>query len=657
MNITELARRLKVNTVELTEKLPELGFDIGRKAIKVDDMLASRIIKAWWDFKDRERQKTQYFQTMEKKREELAQTGTKIEIPPVLTVKDFATLVNLPVTKVIAELMKSGVMASMNQRIDYDTAAIVASDFGYEPIQVTPEHQGDVNQDKLVKATMEGEAADMVNRPPIVVVMGHVDHGKTKTLDAIRKTNVMEGEAGGITQHIGAYQVEKKGRKITFIDTPGHEAFTAMRSRGAKVADIAILVVAANDSIMPQTVEAIKIAQAAEIPIIVAINKIDLPDANPDKVKQDMTKYNLLTEEWGGNTICVPISAKQGTNIDTLLENVLLVADMNQEKIKANPNGDFLGAIIESHVDPGEGPVATVLVKNGTLKIGDYVAMSGVLYGKIRMMKDALNQNLTEVLPSEPAKILGLKVAPKVGDILERISDPKKAKKAKTYAMQKQDETFIKQHAEAENDAVTKLPIILRADVLGSQEAIIESLKKIENENIKIDIVSKGLGNITESDVSSAEATGALLMGFSVLAPPQVQRFADEKKVQIKIFKIIYEVITEVKNKLNEIVKPEVIREDLGKLEVLGIFKKTNDYLIIGGRVTTGKIEPNSKVAVFRKGEFVTSGKVTELQVGRQSVTDAVRGQECGMKFIGQPIVAVGDMLDIYKEREFRRIV
>ncbi|KKR05193.1 MAG: Translation initiation factor IF-2 [Parcubacteria group bacterium GW2011_GWC2_39_14] len=659
MNITELARKLKLNAQELREKLPALGFDIGLKAIKVDDQLASKIIRAWREFSERERQKEQYLKYSKKDEDtEGGEGNAQLEIPSVLTVKDFAELLKRPVTFVISELIKNGVMTSMNERIDYDTAAIVAADMGYETKEISPDEKVEVDKAKKIKDVLEKQI-DKTVRAPIIVVMGHVDHGKTKLLDSIRNTNVMGGEAGGITQHIGAYQVERRGRKITFIDTPGHEAFTAMRSRGAKVADIAILVVAANEGVKPQTVESIKIAQSAEIPVVVAVNKIDLPDANIEKVKQELAQYNLLAEEWGGQVAFVPISAKLNQNIDELLDTVLLTADMIADKIQANPGGEFIGSIVESHVSKGEGPVATVLVKNGTLHVGDYVTMAGVLYGKIRTMKNQLGVAVTIAEPSMPAEIFGLKVAPKVGDVLEVIDDPRKATRAKIYTMQKQDETFLNKNdlSEENKENLTELNIVLRADVLGSQEAIIESLKKMEAEGIRINFVAKGLGNVNESDVSTAEATGAMLLGFNVLPSTSASNLARDKKMEIKIYKIIYELIDEVKRKLNEIIKPETVRTDLGKMQVLMLFKKGNDWQVLGGKVTTGKVEPRSKVAVIRAGQFLTSGKITALQIGKQEVTDAVKGQECGIKFEGQPIIEKDDVLEVYKETEVRKIV
>ncbi|KKQ80901.1 MAG: Translation initiation factor IF-2 [Parcubacteria group bacterium GW2011_GWC2_38_7] len=649
MNITELARKLKLNAQELREKLPALGFDIGLKAIKVDDKLAGKILRAWREFAERERQKEQYLKYSKKDEAAEGEAGDQLlEIPSVLTVKDFSELLKRPVTFVIQELIKNGVMTSMNERIDYETAAIIASDMGYETKEVTLEEIVEVDKAKKIKDVLENQK-EKTTRAPVIVVMGHVDHGKTKLLDAIRSTNVVAGEAGGITQHIGAYQVERNGRKITFIDTPGHEAFSAMRSRGAKVADIAILVVAANEGVKPQTVESVRIAQAADIPVVVAVNKIDLPDANIEKVKQELAQYNLLAEEWGGQTVFVPISAKLNQNIDELLDTVLLSADLIADKIQANPDGEFIGSIVESHVSKGEGPVATVLVKNGTLHVGDYVTMAGILYGRIRIMKNYLGQVADKAEPSMPVEVFGLKVAPKVGDVLEMVDDPRKATRAKFYVMQNQDESFLnnRDRGDENKDNLTELNIVMRVDVLGSQEAIIESLKKLERQGVRINFIAKGLGNVNESDVSTAEATGAMLLGFNVLPSTSASSLAREKKIEIKTYRIIYELIDEVKRKLNEIMKPDLVRVDLGKMQVLMLFKKGADWQVLGGKVIDGKVEPKSKVAVIRNEQFLTSGKITALQIGKQEVTDAVKSQECGIKFEGQPIIEVGDVLEV----------
>ncbi len=654
MNISELARKLRVNAEELRDKLPELGFDIGRKAIKIDDNLAFRIMRAWNEFQIRKRQEAEYMKNRQHGEEGDSSAKLDVKIPPFITVKDFAHILTMPVANVMKELMRNGIMASLNQKIDYDTAAIVATDLGFNVTALEGHGDLDIAQDEKVKNIMNSQE-NAKERPPVIVVMGHVDHGKTKLLDAIRKTDVVAGEAGGITQHIGAYQVTRNGRVLTFIDTPGHEAFTAMRSRGAKVADIAILVIAANDSMMPQTIEAQKIAEAAGIPIVVAINKIDLPDANIEKVKQDLSQHNLLPEVWGGKTVCVEISAKQNLHIDSLLDQVLLVADMTPEKMMADPAGEFLGIIIESHVDKGMGPVATVLVKNGTLRVGDKIVINGVYYGKVRGMHDYKGEEITEALPSNPARLIGLKVSPKVGDLLETTEE--RVKISKTYRMDHPESSFVVNYDNDEEKNVTRLNIILRTDMLGSQEAIAESLEKLNNQKIKIKFVSKGLGNITENDVMSAQATDSLLVGFNVVASGQASSLAREKKVEVKTFKIIYELIDAVKVKINSIIKADIVREDMGKVVILKLFKKDANSMILGARVLSGRIEKNTEAAVLRGEQFITKGKITDLQVGKEVVTDVVKGQEFGLRFVGQVLVEEGDVLDIYKEREVKAVI
>lgn len=653
MNISELARKLRVNSEELKAKLPELGFDIGRRAIKIDDNLANKIIYAWKEYQFRKQQEQEYLKT-KLRAEEIANSDRgEIALPPAMSVKEFALILHLPVTEVIKQLMKSGVMASLNQRIDYDTAAIVASDLGFKVAEGVADEKVEMEKEERYQEIMKKET-DMQPRPPVIVVMGHVDHGKTKLLDVIRMTDVVSGEAGGITQHIGAYQIKKRNRLITFIDTPGHEAFTAMRSRGAKVADVAILVVAANDSVMPQTIEAQKIAEAAKIPIVVAINKIDLPEANIEKVKQDLAQHNLQCEEWGGKTICVPISAKQNLHIDDLLDQVLLVADMDAEKIVANPNGEFIGSVIEAHVDKGKGPVATVLVKNGTLIAGSKVVVDGQYYGKIRMMYDYKGQEIDKALPSTPVQIIGLKVAPKVGDMLE-VTD-EKIKKVSSYKLGHRDEKYASVDSdEDESSELTKINIVLRSDVLGSQEAIMESLEKLNNDILKIKFVAKGLGNITDNDVLTAESTGAMLLGFNVRPNTAAESLAQEKGIEIKTFRIIYELIDAVKLKINELIKPEIVREELGKVEVLKVFKKIDNGLILGGRVISGRVTANCEAGVLRADQFVEKGKIKSLQIGKESVTDVVKGQEFGITFMGPQLVAEGDILDVYLEKEVRR--
>lgn len=663
MNITELARKLQITTQELKDVLPTLGFDIGQRAIKVDDRLAHKIIESWSSLK-KELEKRRAAELAKLAPEEEGVTATaekqKVKLAQVITVRDFAQRLNLPVTSVIKELMKNGILASLNERIDYETAAIVAEDMGFEVEKVEEETEGDFVGDKVKELMGQDEKSTLRPRPPVVVVMGHVDHGKTKLLDAIRKTHVMESEAGGITQHIGAYQATYKDRILTFIDTPGHEAFTAMRSRGAKIADIAILVVAADDGVQPQTKEAIKIIEAAKIPFLVAINKIDKPEANIEKIKQELATLNLIPEDWGGKTICVPISAKQMTGIDGLLDMVILIADMEKEKIFANPTRCALGTVIEAHIDKGEGPVATVLVQAGTLGRNENLTIDNVLYGRVRAMKNFRGEFVNEASPGTPVKILGLKAAPQVGDILEVKDDLRECtRKIKTTYADREQITVKKTGGEEESKK-KKLKIILKTDVLGSLEALLASFEKLEYPTVALEIVAQGLGNITEAEVLEAEAVGAKVFGFNVLTGPNVDDLARDKGVEVKIFKIIYDLIDEVKIGLEGLLETETIRTDLGKIEVLAIFRTEAASMIVGGKVKEGKIVFNpkigqTKIKVWRKGEEVGEGFLSGLQSAKSEVKEVAGGQECGVKYKGKPIIQSGDILEIYREEKRAR--
>ncbi|MFH0923574.1 MAG: translation initiation factor IF-2 [Candidatus Falkowbacteria bacterium] len=661
MNLTELARILRVPPQELREKLPLIGFDIGQKAIKVDNRTAKKILKEW-NFLSGQLEAREEKRRMEEKAE-IAQNQEKkeIKIPHFITVRNFSELAEVPVNKILAELMKNSIFSSLNEKIDFETAAIIGSDLGLEvklDEALDDKEDGDkMSAEKLKDLLSKEESSDMKERPPVIVVMGHVDHGKTKLLDAIRRTSVMEGEAGGITQHIGAYQVVRKGKAITFIDTPGHEAFTAMRSRGAKIADIAILVVAADDGVKPQTIEAYRILESAKIPVLVAINKIDKPEANIDKTKQELSNQLKITpEDWGGKTICVPISAKEGAGIDDLLDMVLLTADMESGHIKANPKSSAIGTIIESRVDKGEGPVATVLVQNGTLKIGDQLCFSGQAYGKVRALRNYLGENIEQAEPSVPAKIIGLKSAPKVGDILEVGRGEKmKSKKAKRAPQ----ESAGKKSKETENKDVKikRINLIIKSDVLGSGGAIEESLAKIEIPEIKIDIIKKGLGNITESDITQAEASQAQVIGFNVKSPSAVEELARSKNVVVKIYTIIYELINDIKARIQELVEPEVKRVDLGRLKVLAIFRTETNSQIIGGKTIDRAIEDNSLIDVYRDKEVIASGKLTKLQSGKQDVRSVETDQECGIQYEGKPLIKEGDILQVWKEERITKII
>ncbi|MAF13535.1 MAG: translation initiation factor IF-2 [Parcubacteria group bacterium] len=654
MNVTELARRLKIPSKELLEILPAVGFDIGRRAIKIDNRQAQRIVEQWPRLYAKYKESIDEEKEEEILAEEIPAEQKQVTIPQTVRVKDFADMLKLPLPKVMAELMKNGVLSSMNEEIDFDTAAIVGEELGYEILSGSSkgEENEKTTSEKLETLLTEDDKAKLESRPPVIVIMGHVDHGKTKLLDAIRTTNVVAGESGGITQHIGAYQVKKNNKLITFIDTPGHEAFTTMRSRGARVADIAILVIAADDSIQPQTKESIKIIKSAGLPMIVAINKIDKPDANPEKVKQDLASLNLTPEEWGGSTIIVPISAKEGTGLDDLLEMVLLVAETEKDQILANPNKSAVGTIIESHVNPGEGPVATILVQSGTLKTGDQVEVAGTFYGRIRVMKDYNNKNIDSVGPSAPVKILGLKAAPSVGDILQVTSTGGKNKKVKKYELRQQAVAYSKLAEVSENDSkdLKPLNIVLKADVLGSLEAIIASLTKLEHPEVFLNIVSKGLGNITEGDINRAEASQAIIIGFHTKPSQQVENLAKEKKVTIELYEVIYKLIEEVKAKLEQLLSPEVIKTELGKLKVLAVFNKADKSMVIGGSVTKGKIISGAKVNVLRDKKIMAKGVVTQVQVNKVDVNEATAGQECGLKYEGKTVITEGDTLEVYQE-------
>jgi translation initiation factor IF-2 len=661
MNLTELARKLQITTQELKDVLPTLGFDIGQRAIKIDEQAAEKIIENWSTYKKELEKK----KVAEKKEAALEEGEKKVKIgrvpiklPLVITVRDFAAKLNLPVSGVIKELMKNGILASLNERIDYETAAIIAEDMGFQVEKIEEEiSEEDFVGDKIKELIGRDERATLKSRPPVVVVMGHVDHGKTKLLDAIRKTHVMESEAGGITQHIGAYQATYKDRTLTFIDTPGHEAFTAMRSRGAKIADIAILVVAADDDVQPQTKEAIKIIEAVKIPFLVAINKIDKPDANVEKIKQELAALNLIPEDWGGKTICVPISAKQMMGIDDLLDMVLLIADMEKEKIVANPERCALGTVIESHIDKGEGPVATVLVQAGTLIHNDNLTIGNVLYGRTRAMKNFRGEGVEEATPGTPVKILGLKAAPQVGDILEVKGDLRECVRKIKPTYTQREQVVVKKSGEEEGKKKRKLNIILKTDVLGSLEALLASFEKMDYPEVGIEIVAKGLGNITEAEILQAEAVDAKVFGFNVLTGPNVDELARDKGVEVKIFNIIYDLTDEVKKGLEGLLEMEIIRTDLGKIEVLAIFRTEAASMIVGGKVREGKIIFDPKVGqvfirVMRKQEEAGVGQLVQLQSAKSDVKEVAIGQECGLKFKGKIKILLGDFLEVYREEK-----
>lgn len=653
MNVTELARILKITPQELKDSLPQLGFDIGQKAIKINRNVANKIIKEWPILrKQLAHKKAEAEKLAQEKKAGLAKENSrKVAIANVLTVRDFANVLNQPINIILAELMKNGIFASLNEKIDYDTAWLVGSELGYEISKKDENDQVVEEENKLKEILKTQDKNKMFERPPVIVVMGHVDHGKTKLLDAVRKTDVVAREAGGITQHIGAYQVSRKGQAITFIDTPGHEAFTAMRGRGAKIADIAILVVAADDGVKPQTVEAFRIIEAAKIPYVVAINKIDKEAANIDKTKQELSsQLNIIPEDWGGKVTCAPISALRGKGIDELLDMVLLTAEAEAENLKANPEAGGLGTIIESHVDKGAGPVATILVQNGTLRVGDPLSLEGVNLGKVRSLIDYRGETISEAGPATPAQIIGFKTLPQVGDMIEvGIGQKIKHKKIKSVAR-----GGASNHSSITDDdaSVAKINLIIKSDVLGSAEAIEESLEKINTKKAKVKIIKKGLGNITDGDIKQSEATGADIIGFNVKIPTAIEEMAREKNVNIKMYSIIYDLINDIKEKIKEVVKVEYEKKEVGRFKVMAIFRSEKESQIVGGKVIDGVLEPGAMAEIFRNDEFYSDGAISKVQSGKEEITIAEKDQECGMEFKGRPVIQEGDIIKIFKEVE-----
>lgn len=648
MNISELARVLKINPNDLREHLPRLGFDIGKKAIKIDNFTANKIIRNWNVLSRRLPKEV----TSQKVEVVIKPAVDKVTIPQFISVKDFAGLLKLPLNKLLGELMKNNIFSSLNEKIDFETAAIIGADLGVTVTlgeEANAENNEDSAQDKI-KASIEssGENASLGNRPPVIVIMGHVDHGKTKLLDTIRHANVVATEAGGITQHIGAYQIVHNEKALTFIDTPGHEAFTAMRNRGAKVADVAILVVAADDGVKPQTVEAYRIIEAAKLPFIVAINKIDKPEANLEKVKQELsTQLNITPEDWGGKAICVPLSAKSGEGVDKLLDMILLVTEVAADTLKADPSVPAMGTIIESRLDKGEGPIATVLVQNGTLRVGDPISFNGIACGRVRSLKDHTGASISEALPGTPTKLNGLKFVPEVGDVLE----VKEGEKIKQKSHSLNAPTINVLTNEENEDSGPSITLIIKSDTLGSGEAIENSLSKIDSQGVKVKIISKGLGNISEGDILRAETNQAMILGFNVKLAPSAEELARDKSVTVSVHRIIYDLINEVKLKIQDLVKPEIERVDLGRLKVLAIFRTEAKVQIIGGKVLDGELKAGTMLEVKRGDDSITTGKMAGLQSGKQDVQRVEANQECGLRFEGKPLIEVGDILLCYEEK------
>ncbi len=574
----------------------------------------------------------------------------KVELPPAMTVKQLAETLGISGVEVIKQLMQNGVMAGINQSIDYDTAAIIAADMGFE---VTEKAETEVEA-----VACEDDAATLQPRPPVVTVMGHIDHGKTKLLDAIRQTNVVASEAGGITQHIGAYQVETHGRKITFLDTPGHEAFTAMRARGAKATDVAVLVVAADDGVMPQTLEAIDHAKAASVPIVVALNKIDKPGVNLDRVKQQLAEAGLVVEEWGGNTVCVPVSAKMKRGITDLLESILVVAEMLE--LKANPDCAASGVVIEAGLDKTKGPMATVLVERGTLKPGDALIV-GETWGKVKAMFNDAGKRVKKAGPATPVKILGLSGAPQAGDTLAVAASDRDAR---TTAQKRQTESQQKiirpvrpvkldeVYAQIKAGQARELNLILKTDVQGSIEPIKDSIERLEGDEIKVRIIHSGSGNITESDVLLALASKGVIIGFHTSPTVGAQRMAEAEGVDIRFYDIIYNLLEDIERALKGLKEPKYAEVVEGRAEVRAVFAAGKKEKAAGLMVSEGKLRRDSMVKVIRKGQVIHQGKMASLRRFKDDVKEVATGTECGLAVEGFSAFEPGDIIEAYRREK-----
>jgi translation initiation factor IF-2 len=580
----------------------------------------------------------------------------KIELPANITIRDFAQIIEVSPIQIIKKLMSNGVMASINQAIDFDTAAILADEMGFEAAlesQAVPLEKETGEVPLWRKTIADEDEAVLTPRPPVVTILGHVDHGKTSLLDAIRHSNVAEGEAGGITQHIGAYQVELKGRQITFLDTPGHAAFTAMRARGAQGADIVVLVVAADDGVMPQTKEAIAHAKAARVPIIVALNKIDKANSNPDLVKKQLSENELTPDEWGGGTMVIPVSAKQKKGIEDLLEAILLVADNTD--IRANANGAVIGTVIEAELDKSKGPVATLLVQNGTLEAGNIV-VAGSAYGHLRAMFDYRGNKVEKAGPSVPVSVMGLSGMPAAGDVFRAVASEKEARQIileRAEASKKQNSAVKKMtleelFAKVKSGEAKELNLILKADVQGSLEPIINEINDLGKGEIAINVLYAETGNISENDVLLASPSQAIVIGFSVQADVAARRLAEKEGVDIRLYDIIYRLIEDVEKALKGMLAPEFTEKPIGKAVVLQVFSLSKGSNVAGCRVTEGEIRRNGKIRITRGKDIIYEGEVGSLKHEKEDVREIRQGFECGLGLKNFNAVEVGDVIECF---------
>ena len=677
VRVYEVAQKLNISSKEIMDMLTEYGFEVHSHMSTLEDEEANLVMNYYKEVTKETNTEIAAVTTKPAKKKLQKKQGKEsdmienknnqpdtnedeikiIQIPASLTLKELADKLDVTATELIKRLMKKGKLATMNQEIDFDTATELAEEFD---VLTEVEEEKDLMEE--IFGEIVDEEKDLEKRPPVVVVMGHVDHGKTSLLDAIRSTHVTAKEAGGITQHIGASQISLKGEKITFLDTPGHEAFTAMRLRGAQVTDIAILVVAADDGVMPQTIEAINHARAANVQIIVAMNKIDKPGANPDRVKQELADQGLLVEDWGGDIICVPVSALKGEGIDTLLEMVLLVAEMGD--LKANPRRKARGTIIEAQLDKGRGPVATVLVQSGTLQVGDPI-VAGSAYGRVRAMIDDKGRNVKKALPSTPVEILGLSEVPTGGELFYVAKNDKQARQVAEQIRAQGRVQMIGQtpnkvslddlFSQIQEGKMKELNIIIKADVQGSVEAVKQSLEKLSNEEVRIRTIHGGVGTITESDVQLASASGAIIIGFNVRPESAVKAIADREEVDVRLYRVIYNAIEDIKLAMKGMLDPEFVEKVVGHAEIRQTFKVSGLGTVGGAYVLDGKIVRNAGVRIVRDGIVVYEGNLTSLKRFKDDAKEVATGYECGVMFEKYNDIKEGDTVEAFIMEEVPR--
>ena len=673
IRVYSLAKELNLESKELVDILQELDVEVTSHMSTVEDDTADLVRGMYSDSETDDQQETESEKekTDEKVDEidkeieedkEDAEEDDRVAIIPPIKVKDFAEEVGMQANTLLKDLMGLGIMGNINYSLDEETLELLIDELDLPAKIAAPEEEEDFTCDgSKVKVDFEEDPADYRLRSPIVTVMGHVDHGKTTLLDMIRKTRVTESEAGGITQHIGAYQAISGDQKITFIDTPGHEAFTAMRARGAQLTDIAILVVAADDGIMPQTVEAINHAKAADIPLIVAVNKIDKPNAQPDRVKQELTEHGLVPEEWGGKTICVEISALKGENIDELMEMVLLVAEM--EDIKANPNRPAEGVIIEAELDKGRGAVATVLVKNGSLKVGDPI-LAGSACGRVKALIDEHGNRIDVAGPAMPVEVLGFNDVPKAGDFVQVLEDEKRAREISEERQEREHQARIQTESKVtledfydqiQEGELQELNLIIKADVQGSIEALRESLLRLSTDEVGVNVIHTGVGAINETDVNLASASNAIIIGFNVRPGVKAQKFAEKENVDIRMYRVIYKALEDIKNAMSGLLDPEIKEVVKGHAEVRATFSVPDVGIIAGVYVTDGEVNRNYQARLLRDSVVIHEGEISSLKRFENDVREVKEGYECGVGIANYNDIKEGDVIEFYDYKEIER--